>query len=115
MSSSPDCGYFRRTAREFIRRYFAAPIYRRFFQRFGFEAEAEAFETGFRDKHRAATRAAITGRVVETICVVGGAEECREQIAAFHAAGIASPAINPRANDAEIARRPCEAFLPEHF
>ena len=102
-------------AREFIQRYFTAPIYRRFFEWCGFEAEAEAFEKGFREKDRAATRAAITDRVVETFCIIGAPEECREQVAAFHAAGITSPAINACTTDGEVAQRIFEAFLPEHF
>ncbi|MCH8074828.1 MAG: LLM class flavin-dependent oxidoreductase [SAR324 cluster bacterium] len=102
-------------AREFIQRYFTAPIYRRFFEWCGFEAEAEAFEKGFREKDRAATRAAITDRVVETFCIVGAPEECREQVAAFHAAGITSPAINACTTDPQVAQRIFEAFLPEHF
>lgn len=111
----PDCEPLRRTTREFIQHYFTAPSCRRFFQWCGFEAEAEVFETGFRDKDRAATRAALTGRVVETFRIVGVRGECRDQVAALHAAGINNPAINACTTDPAIARRIFEAFLPENF
>ncbi len=102
-------------ARAFIQRYFTAPVYRRFFDWCGFEEESRRFEEGFRNKDRAATAAAITDRVVETFCIVGTAAECRDQIAAYHAAGITSPAINACAPDPAQAQETFEAFLPEYF
>ena len=54
----------------------------------------------------------MTDEFVDRIAILGTAESCREQIAAFVAAGVTTPVIAPLAADRARRRAVLEAFAP---
>jgi len=99
-------------SRQFIQMYYTTPVYNEFLAWCGFEKQAALFMEGFQARDRAKTRAALDDELVSELCILGDAKECREQTAAFHAAGINTAAINAFAEDAERASRTMAAFSP---
>jgi alkanesulfonate monooxygenase SsuD/methylene tetrahydromethanopterin reductase-like flavin-dependent oxidoreductase (luciferase family) len=69
---------------------------------------ADAFARG----DRAGVAAAMTDEFVDGIAILGSAESCREQLAAFVAAGVTTPVIAPLAADPAAIERIYEAFAP---
>ncbi len=92
--------------------YVAAPVYNRFFAWCGFEAEARAVATAFARGDRAATAAALTDDFIDRITILGSAEQCREKLAEFVAAGVTTPVISPLATDAKGVEAVLEALAP---
>jgi alkanesulfonate monooxygenase SsuD/methylene tetrahydromethanopterin reductase-like flavin-dependent oxidoreductase (luciferase family) len=54
----------------------------------------------------------MTDDFVDRIAILGSAEACREQIAAFVAAGVTTPVIAPLARGRAGIERVFEAFAP---
>ena len=82
-------------------------------QGFGDEAAAIA-EAWARGDHEAANRA-VSDAHVQSVCIAGTAEQCRERIAAYHASGIDLPMIAPMAtgpNAKEMAQASIRACAP---
>ena len=82
-------------------------------QGFGEEAAAIA-EAWSRGDHEAATRA-VSDEHIDSVCIAGTAERCRERIAAYHASGIDLPMIAPMAtgpNAKEMAQASIRACAP---
>ena len=50
--------------------------------------------------------------LVDRITILGPAERCREQIAAFVAAGVTTPVLSPLALDRRAVEAVFEAFAP---
>jgi probable F420-dependent oxidoreductase len=92
--------------------YVAAPVYNRFFAWCGFEKEAAEVADAFGRRDRAATAAAMTDDLIDRVTILGSAEQCREQVAAFVAAGITTPVISPLTSDPAGVERTFEAFAP---
>lgn len=90
--------------------YFATPVYNRFLSWYGFEEEAEQIAEGFRSGDREATRRGMSDRVVDALGIFGSAEECRERVAEYAAAGVTTAVISPMALDPDAIRRTIEAF-----
>ena len=63
--------------------YLAAPVYNRFLAWCGFESEAAAIAQAFARRDRQATGAAMHDDFIDRITILGTADQCREQIAAF--------------------------------
>ena len=101
--------------REFIARYFAAPVYNQYFTWCGYEAEAKAFNEGFAKGDRAATAAAISERMVTEVGLVGDEKAVQQQVRDYLAAGVTTPVINPLCTTAEATDRAFLAFAPKHF
>ncbi|HKI97708.1 MAG TPA: LLM class flavin-dependent oxidoreductase [bacterium] len=101
--------------RSFIARYFAAPVYNKYFAACGFEAEAKAFADGFARGDRAATAAAITDQVVSEVGMVGTEAECQAQVRAFYDAGVNTVSIIPLCQTVEDTDRTFLTFAPKHF
>jgi probable F420-dependent oxidoreductase len=101
--------------RAFIARYFAAPVYNRYFAWCGYEAEAQAFREGFARGDRAATAAAITDALVAEVGMVGTEAECQAQVRAYFAAGMNTASIIPLCTSVEATERAFLAFAPKHF
>ena len=82
-------------------------------QGFGEEAAAIA-EAWARGDHEAANRA-VSDAHVQSVCIAGAPEQCRERIAAYHASGIDLPMIAPMAtgpNAKEMAQASIRACAP---
>ena len=92
--------------------YVAQPVYNAYFRWCGFEEEARAVAEAFARGDRAASAAAMTDAMIDRIAILGSAERCREQIAAFVAAGVTTPVIAPIATDEAGVRSVLEAFAP---
>jgi probable F420-dependent oxidoreductase len=92
--------------------YVAAPVYNRFFAWCGFEAEAKAVADAFARGDRAALAAAMTDDLVDRVTILGSAERCRAQLAAFVAAGVTTPVLSPLAADRRGVEAVLEAFAP---
>jgi probable F420-dependent oxidoreductase len=103
-------------ARELVRRafagYVAQPVYNAYFRWCGFEAEARAVAEAFARGDRAASAAAMSDALVDGVAILGTLDACREQIAAFVAAGVTTPVISPLAADVAGVRAVFEAFAP---
>lgn len=92
--------------------YLAAPVYNAFLDWCGFPEEAKAIAEAFARRDRAAVATAITDEIVDRIAIIGTADECREQIARFVAAGVTTPVLSPLATSAAEALRVYETFAP---
>jgi len=92
--------------------YVAQPVYNRFFAWCGFDKEAEAVADAFARGDRAASTAALSDDLVDRVTILGSAESCREQIAAFVEAGITTPVISPLVSNAVGVEAVFEAFAP---
>ena len=63
-------------------------------------------------KDRKATAVAMTDEFVDSVAILGSAEECREKIAAFVAAGVTTPIISPLAVAPGAAEEVYKALAP---
>ena len=81
----------------------------------GFAEEAAAIaEAWSRGDHEAATRA-VSDEHIDSVCIAGTPERCRERIADYHASGIDLPMIAPMAtgpNAKEMAEAAIRACAP---
>ena len=107
-----DLPYARNLVRLAFGGYAAAPVYNRFFAWCGFEGEARAVAEAFARRDRAAVAAAMSDDMIDRIAILGSADSCREQIAAFVAAGITTPVISPLAVERRAIEAVFEAFAP---
>jgi alkanesulfonate monooxygenase SsuD/methylene tetrahydromethanopterin reductase-like flavin-dependent oxidoreductase (luciferase family) len=64
------------------------PFYQRMFRASGFAEEAEKAEEGVGG-------ASLSDRMLDAICLIGPISRCREQLAAFRAAGVDLPILSP--------------------
>jgi probable F420-dependent oxidoreductase len=92
--------------------YVATPVYNKFFAWCGYEGVARGVADAFGRGDRAGVAAAMTDEFVDGIAILGSAESCREQVAAFVAAGVTTPVIAPLAADPASIERIYEAFAP---
>lgn len=106
----------RESARGFMRGffgpYFATSVYNRFVAWCGFEDEAKEILAGWQAKDRARVGAAVSDEMIDSIAVIGSAEECREKLEAFREAGVTTPMVNPIAGDEASALAMFEALAP---
>jgi probable F420-dependent oxidoreductase len=107
-----DVAAARRIVRMAFGGYVATPVYNKFFAWCGFEDVAREVGAAFAKGDRAGVAAAMTDDFVDRIAILGTAEQCREQIAAFVAAGVTTPVIAPLAADRAGVERVLEAFAP---
>ncbi len=92
--------------------YLATPVYNRFIAWCGFEGEARDIRSGFEARDRAKTAAAMHDDLIDRITILGNAESCREQVAAFVEAGVTTPVIAPLVPTREQVIDVYEAFAP---
>jgi len=64
------------------------PFYQRMFRASGFAEEAAKAEAG-------AGGASLSDRMLDAVCLIGPVSRCREQLAAFRAAGVDLPILSP--------------------
>ena len=92
--------------------YLAAPVYNNFLAWCGFEDEAAAIASAFARRDREAVATAIHDELIDRIAIIGTADECREQLAGFVAAGVTTPVLAPIATSPDEALRVFETFAP---
>ena len=92
--------------------YVATPVYNKFFEWVGFPDVARGVAQAFANRDRAASASAMSDEFVDAITIIGSPEECREQIAAFVAAGVTTPVIAPLATRPQDVLRVFEALAP---
>jgi alkanesulfonate monooxygenase SsuD/methylene tetrahydromethanopterin reductase-like flavin-dependent oxidoreductase (luciferase family) len=82
-----DLNAARDTAKKNLAFYGGLPFYNKLFHNSGFEREAAALARG--------DAQSVSDRMTEELSLVGSPGRCREQLAAFHAAGIQLPIVMP--------------------
>ena len=89
------------------------PFYRKQWRRCGFVDEVNAMQEAWKKNDRRAAAALVSDRMVEEVCVFGPPNMCREQLAAFHAAGAAMPvlAVSPVNEERLAATRKALSLL----
>ena len=92
--------------------YAATPVYNKFFAWCGFEGQARAIADAFANRDRAGVYAALDDRMVDQISILGSAEACREQVAAFVDAGVTTPVLSPLSTDRAEVEAVWSAFAP---
>ncbi len=92
--------------------YVAQPVYNKYFAWCGFEDEARAVADAFAQGDRAGVAKAMTDELVDRIAILGSADQCREQVAEFVAAGVTTPVLQPLAMDRAGAEAVFAAFAP---
>jgi probable F420-dependent oxidoreductase len=92
--------------------YFATAVYNRFIAWCGFPEEAREIEAAWRAKDRTRNVAAVTDDMVDRLAIIGSAEHCHERLAAFAAAGVTTPMIQPFLFDEAAIWRTFEALAP---
>ena len=83
-----DIGALRGAARANLALFTTFPFYQRMFRASGFVEEAAKAEAG-------AGGASLSDRMLDAICLIGPMSRCREQLAAFRAAGVDLPILSP--------------------
>jgi alkanesulfonate monooxygenase SsuD/methylene tetrahydromethanopterin reductase-like flavin-dependent oxidoreductase (luciferase family) len=83
-----DIEALRNTARANLALFTTFPFYQRMFRASGFAEEAAAAEQG-------AGGDSLSDRMLDAICLIGPISRCREQLAAFRAAGVDLAILSP--------------------
>jgi probable F420-dependent oxidoreductase len=102
----------RAVIRQFFGPYFATSVYNRFVEWCGYEAEAREIFDAWKAKDRGRNVAAVTDQMIDEIAIIGSAEECRDRVAAFVAAGVTTPMISPFYPDEAVMWRTFEELAP---
>jgi alkanesulfonate monooxygenase SsuD/methylene tetrahydromethanopterin reductase-like flavin-dependent oxidoreductase (luciferase family) len=97
-----DIEAMRNAARANLALFTTFPFYQRMFRASGFTEEAAQAEAG-------AGGASLSDRLLDAVCLIGPISRCREQLAAFRAAGVDLPILSPPIG-AEGARELIRAF-----
>ena len=97
-----DIDALREGARANLALFTTFPFYQRMFRASGFAEEAEKPEQG-------AGGGSLSDRMLDAICLIGPISRCREQLAAFRAAGVDLPILSPPIG-VEGAREVIQAF-----
>src|SRR5262245_53621039 len=107
-----DVAAARAAIRHMMGPYFATTVYNRFVAWCGFADEARAIDAAWRTRDRARNVAAVTDEMVDRLAIIGPAEHCRERLAAFVAAGVTTPMIQPFLFDEAAIWRTFEDLAP---
>jgi alkanesulfonate monooxygenase SsuD/methylene tetrahydromethanopterin reductase-like flavin-dependent oxidoreductase (luciferase family) len=97
-----DVEALREAARSNLALFTTFPFYQRMFRASGFAEEAAKAEAG-------AGGDSLSNRMLDAICLIGPVSRCREQLAAFRAAGVDLPILSPPIG-VEGAREVIRAF-----
>jgi alkanesulfonate monooxygenase SsuD/methylene tetrahydromethanopterin reductase-like flavin-dependent oxidoreductase (luciferase family) len=83
-----DIAAMREAARANLALFTTFPFYQRMFRASGFAEEAAKAEAG-------AGGASLSDRLLDAVCLIGPMSRCRDQLAAFRAAGVDLPILSP--------------------
>jgi alkanesulfonate monooxygenase SsuD/methylene tetrahydromethanopterin reductase-like flavin-dependent oxidoreductase (luciferase family) len=107
-----DVAAARGALRHMMGPYFATSVYNRFVAWCGFEDEAREIDAGWRAKDRTRNMAGVTDDMVDRLAIIGPPAVCRERLAAFRAAGVTTPMIQPFLFDEKAIWHTLEALAP---
>jgi len=113
--SSDDREAARSAARYNLAFFSQLPNYRRQWRRAGYGTAMDALQTLWADGNRRAAAAQIPDELIDEVCVFGNVDDCRQQLAAFRAAGADVPvlAVSPVNEDRlEATRKAIVALAP---
>lgn len=83
--------------RPFLKRqmtpYIAVPAYNAFIRAQGFEQEAEELATRWAAGDRSGAVEAVSDGLIDALCLLGTAEECKERLDSFREAGLDTPIL----------------------
>ena len=84
------------------------------FSRAGFANESKKVRDAWNSRDRELAAAAVSDRMVESVAVLGDAQQCRDQMAKFRQAGMDIPiATFPHGTDLEAIQRTIKALAPK--
>ena len=84
------------------------------FSRAGFATEAQAIREAWNSKNRDQAAAAVSDRMLESVTVLGDAQQCRDQMAKFRQAGVDLPvATFPHGTELDAIHRTIDALAPQ--
>ena len=84
------------------------------FSRAGFAPEAQAIREAWNSKNRDQAAAAVSDRMLESVTVLGDAQQCRAQMAKFRQAGVDLPvATFPHGTELDAIHRTIDALAPQ--
>jgi probable F420-dependent oxidoreductase len=92
--------------------YVATPVYNKFFEWVGYADVAKGVREAFAAKDRAGSAAAMTDDFIDSVTILGTAEQCREKLAAFVEAGVTTPILAPLAVGPQASEAVFEAMAP---
>jgi probable F420-dependent oxidoreductase len=92
--------------------YFATSVYNRFVAWCGFADEAREIDAAWRAKDRTRNVAAVTDDMIDRLAIIGSVDHCRERLAAFVAAGVTTPMIQPFLFDEAAIWHTLESLAP---
>jgi probable F420-dependent oxidoreductase len=90
-----DPKVLRFVSRRLITTYAAVGVYNRSLAQQGFTQEATAIATAWKAGDREAATQAVSDRLLDELLITGSAEQCREGLAEFRAAGVKTPVLLP--------------------
>lgn len=112
---SEDVDAARSAARYNLAFFGQMPNYRKQWRASGFEDEVAGLEQAWQEKDRRLAATKVSDKMIEEVCVFGTPGQCRDQLAAFHEAGVGMPimAISP-VNEGRLAatRKAIEWLAP---
>jgi len=84
------------------------------FSRAGFATEAQAIREAWNSKNRDQAAAAVSDRMLESVTVLGDAQQCRDQMAKFRQAGVDIPvATFAHGTELDAIHRTIDALAPQ--
>ena len=92
--------------------YVATPVYNKFFEWVGYGDVAKGVREAFAARDRKGSAAAMTDDFIDSVTILGSAEECREKLAAFVEAGVTTPILAPVAVSPQATEAVFEALAP---
>ena len=107
-----DVAAARNAIRHMMGPYFATSVYNRFVAWCGFGEEAREIDAAWRAKDRTRNVAAVTDDMIDRLAIIGSVEHCRERLAAFVAAGVTTPMIQPFLFDEAAIWHTLESLAP---
>ena len=81
--------------RSYYTPYYANPVYNRFLKWAGFEDEAEGVAAGWAARDRQLSTSSITDELVDSVAIIGSAEEVHARVREQTAAGIDTTIVSP--------------------
>jgi probable F420-dependent oxidoreductase len=107
-----DVSGARSAMRHMMGPYFATSVYNRFVAWCGFPDEAREIDAGWRAKDRGRNMGAVTDEMIDRLAIIGSPEVCRARLAAFTAAGVTTPMIQPFLFDEKAIWQTLEVLAP---
>jgi probable F420-dependent oxidoreductase len=95
--------------------YYATPVYNKFLAWAGYEDAAREIREGWAAKDRERTAAALPDELIDEIAILGTADECRELMRGYAAAGIHTNIVSCIYPTPEILAATTNAFAAENF